>query len=159
MPSRATTFIAYPWLCHGCIITPSFMNRMRTVSPTARQRPGTVAGKPCPLIVNPPSASFEIQTYSRSYRHRHLADGSTMNAPSRPRPTWSVALWCEWYMSEPAFRGGELVGIRLAGTIGCWVDERHAVLEEVVELDAVEVDAGRLLEVVREERADACRPG
>ena len=24
-----------------------------------------------------------------------------MNAPSRPRPTWSVALWCEWYIIEP----------------------------------------------------------
>ena len=40
---------------------PSFMNRMRTVSPTAA-RTGTVAGKPWPLIVNPPTESFEIQT-------------------------------------------------------------------------------------------------
>ena len=24
-----------------------------------------------------------------------------MKAPRRPRPTWSVALWCEWYISEP----------------------------------------------------------
>ena len=27
--------------------------------------------------------------------------GSTMNGPSRPRPTWSVALWWEWYIREP----------------------------------------------------------
>ena len=25
-----------------------------------------------------------------------------MKAPSRPRPTWSVALWWEWYIIEPA---------------------------------------------------------
>ena len=51
----------FPWMCQGCIMIPSFMNRMRTVSPTAA-RTGTVAGKPCPLIVNPPTESFEIQT-------------------------------------------------------------------------------------------------
>ena len=27
--------------------------------------------------------------------------GSTMNAPSSPRPTCFAALWCEWYMCEP----------------------------------------------------------
>ena len=63
---------------------------------------GTVAGKPWPLIVKPPSSSFEIQMYSRSY-FTGSGFGSTMNAPSSPRPTWSVALWCEWYISEPAF--------------------------------------------------------
>jgi hypothetical protein len=25
-----------------------------------------------------------------------------MNAPSSPLPTWIAALWCEWYMCEPA---------------------------------------------------------
>ncbi len=24
-----------------------------------------------------------------------------MKAPRRPRPTWSLALWCEWYIIEP----------------------------------------------------------
>jgi hypothetical protein len=56
----------YPWLCHGCIMIPSFMKRTRTVSPCAA-RTGTTAGKPWPLIVKPPSVSFEIQMYSRSY--------------------------------------------------------------------------------------------
>ena len=64
-PSRATTCIVFPWLCHGCIMIPSFMNRIRTFSPTAA-RTGTVAGNPWPLIVNPPSESFETQLYSRS---------------------------------------------------------------------------------------------
>ena len=44
---------------------PSFMNRTRTVSPTAA-RIGITAGNPWPLIVNPPRTSFEIQMYSRS---------------------------------------------------------------------------------------------
>ena len=41
------------------------MNRMSTRSPTAA-RTGTSAGKPWPLMVKPPRASFEIQMYSRS---------------------------------------------------------------------------------------------
>jgi hypothetical protein len=53
------------------LLTPSFMKRMRTVSPRAA-RTGTLAGNPWPLMVNPPSASFEIQTYSRSYRRPGL---------------------------------------------------------------------------------------
>ena len=77
------------------------MNRTRTVSPWAAST-GTVAGKPWPLIVNPPSVSLLIQMYSRSYLSSGPGFlGSTTKAPSRPRPTWSVALWCEWYMSEP----------------------------------------------------------
>ena len=45
-----------------------------------------------------------------------------MNAPSRPRPTWSVALWWEWYISEPGLLGRELVGLATRpGTIGIWV--------------------------------------
>src|SRR5664279_1114139 len=98
--SRAITRMTFPWTCHGCIMIPSFMNRIRTVSPTAA-RTGTVAGKPWPLIVKPPSESFEIQMYSRSNLIGSTL-GSTMNAPSRPRPTWSVALWWEWYISDPA---------------------------------------------------------
>ena len=77
---------------------PSFMNRTRTVSPAAATT-GTVAGKPWPSIVNPPRASFEIQMYSRS-ASTGSGFGSTMNAPSSPRPTWSVALWWEWYIRD-----------------------------------------------------------
>ena len=44
-----------------------------------------------------------------------------MNAPSSPRPTWSVALWCEWYMCEPAVLADELVGEQSPGWIGSWV--------------------------------------
>jgi hypothetical protein len=39
------------------------MNRIAIVSPRLATI-GDVAGKPRPLIVNPPSASFEIQTMS-----------------------------------------------------------------------------------------------
>jgi hypothetical protein len=39
------------------------MNRMTIVSPNVATI-GEVAGKPRPLIVNPPSASFEIQMMS-----------------------------------------------------------------------------------------------
>ena len=42
---------------------PSFMNRMTIVSPSVATI-GEVAGKPRPLIVNPPSASLQIQTMS-----------------------------------------------------------------------------------------------
>ena len=62
-PSRATTRIGIPWRCHGCIMFPSFMNRMTIVSPSVATI-GEVAGKPRPLIVNPPSASLLIQTMS-----------------------------------------------------------------------------------------------
>ena len=44
-----------------------------------------------------------------------------MNAPSSPWPTWSVALWCEWYMSEPAFVAVNSYVYVSPGTIGCWV--------------------------------------
>ena len=87
---------------------PSFMNRMAILSPSVATI-GEVAGKPRPLIVKPPSESLLIQTmscvtpYSSSYRSAG-SFGSTMNAPSRPRPTWSVALWCEWYMCDPGVR-------------------------------------------------------
>ncbi len=46
----------------------------------------------------------------------------------------------------------ELVGVRLARDDRLLGHERHAVHEEVLELDAVEVDARRLLEVVGELR-------
>ena len=42
---------------------PSFMNRIAIVSPSVATI-GAVAGKPRPLIVNPPSESLLIQTMS-----------------------------------------------------------------------------------------------
>ena len=42
---------------------PSFMNRITIVSPSLATI-GAVAGKPRPLIVNPPSESLLIQTMS-----------------------------------------------------------------------------------------------
>ena len=44
-----------------------------------------------------------------------------MKAPSRPRPTWSVALWCEWYISEPASRAVNSYVYVAPGGIGFWV--------------------------------------
>ena len=51
----------------------------------------------------------------------------------------------------PGPAGHEVVGVLLARRERLLGDERHAVLEEVLELDAVEVDARRLLEVVLED--------
>src|SRR4051794_16901369 len=44
-----------------------------------------------------------------------------MKAPSRPRPTWSVALWCEWYMCEPVVLAVNSYVNDAPGWIGCWV--------------------------------------
>ena len=51
-------------------------------------------------------------------------------------------------------RGRELIRVGLARRNRLLGDERDAVLEEVLERDAMEMDTGRLLEVVREDRLD-----
>ena len=128
------------------------MNRSSTRSPCAA-RTGTTAGKPWPLIVNPPSVSFEIQRYSRSYCVCGCG-GSTMNAPEQPASDLVRRVVVRVVHERAGVVGRELVGVLLAGHDRLLRHERDAVLEEVVELDAVEVDAGRLLQVVREDRAD-----
>ena len=80
---------------------PSFMNRTRTVSPDGGEDRHH-RREPVPVDREAAQRVVEIQTYSRSNLSSAVGSfGSTTNAPSRPRPTWSVALWCEWYISEP----------------------------------------------------------
>ena len=71
-----------------------------------------------------------------------------MNAPSRPRPSWSVASYSEWYVWEP---GGVAVNsyvIDSPGTIGSWV--KNGTPSWVKSSNSMPwkwtpVDAGRLL--------------
>ena len=44
-----------------------------------------------------------------------------MKPPSSPRPTWSVALWWEWYIIEPAGLAVNSYVKLPPGTIGFWV--------------------------------------
>ena len=44
-----------------------------------------------------------------------------MNAPSRPRPTWSVALWWEWYIIEPGRLAVNSYVYDSPGANGFWV--------------------------------------
>ena len=103
--------------------------------------------------MNPPSESFEIQTYSRSYV-TGLSFGSTMNAPSRPRPTWSVALWCEWYICEPAVRAVNSYVYVSPGVIGSWVTNGMPSWKKSSSSTPWKWTLGRLLEVVREDGLD-----
>ena len=77
-----------------------------------------------------------------------------MNAPSSPRPDLVGGVVVRVVHVRARGRGGELVGERLAGRERQLGDERDAVHGEVRELDAVEVDPGRLGHVVRERDPD-----
>ena len=134
------------------------MNRIRILSPRVATI-GAVAGKPRPLIVNPPSESLLIQTmswltpYFRSTRSAALR-GWTMNAPEQAAPDLVGRVVVRVVHVRADRPGRELVGERGARLDRVLRDVRDAV-HRVREPLAVEVDAGRLVEVVREDRPDS----
>ena len=114
-----------------------------------------MAGKPWPLIVNPPSVSLEIQMYSRSYLSSAASALGIDDERAQQAAPHLVGRVVVRVVHQRARVGRhEVVGVLLARDDRQLGHERDAVLEEVVELDAVEVDAGRLLQVVLEDRAD-----
>ena len=102
-PSLAMTVMCMPCRCIGWIIIPSFMKRMRTFWPELGD---DRLGRREALAVERVAVRAVVEDH-------HVVDvglvaapwsfGSTMNAPSSPWPTCFAALWCEWYMCEPAF--------------------------------------------------------
>ena len=76
-----------------------------------------------------------------------------MNAPSSPRPTWSVALWWEWYMCEPAVRAMNSYVNESPGSIGSWVTCGTPSML-FGSFWPWKWMPGRLVEVVREDRPD-----
>ena len=77
-----------------------------------------------------------------------------MKAPEEPAPDLVGGVVVRVVHHRARRLGHELVGERLPGRDRLLGHERHAVHEEVVEVDAVEVDPGRLLQVVLEGNPD-----
>ena len=113
MPSRATTFIGIPVdvprMHHDALVHEPDADRLadRREHRHGGREAVAVDREAAQRVVRDPDVLAVVLD-------RVGLTGSTMNAPSSPRPTWSVALWCEWYISEPGVVGRELVRVRLA---------------------------------------------